>query len=87
MLISKRTIDVASTTGLKMPRRVFGPSSLSTSSVTPTRSDRIRPTASFFSSAVSHRAVSGRSVRVKKATSDRPIVMMPRAVGLDAAAL
>ena len=42
-----------------------------------TRSDFTLAMARSFSSAVSHRAVAGRSVKVKKAMRERPMVIMP----------
>ena len=42
-----------------------------------TRSDFTRAIARSFSASVSHLAVSGRSVRVKKPMRDKQIVMMP----------
>jgi hypothetical protein len=77
MLSSKKMKAVARVTGLKIPFRILGTSSLSRTSVDPTRSDLIRAIARSFSSCVSHLAVAGRSVKVKKAIRDRPMVMMP----------
>ena len=76
-LSSRKMKDVASVTGLKMPESSFFVSILSSTAVVPTRSDLMRAIASSFSSADSHRAVSGLSVSVIKAISDMPIVMMP----------
>lgn len=64
-------------TGLKIPRRTFLMSILSRTSVVPTRSDLTRAIARSFSSCESHLAVAGRSVRVTKAMTERPQVMIP----------
>lgn len=76
-LFNKKIKAVAIVTGLKMPLIILGVSSVSRTSVAPTRSDLIRATARSFSSWVSHFAVAGRSVKVKKAIRDSPMVMMP----------
>lgn len=60
-------------TGEKTPRRIFLVLMFSSTR----RSFLIRLTASCFSSGVSQRAVSGRSVRVKKDMTARAQVMMP----------
>ena len=69
--------DTESVTGLKIPRSILGRSNLSRTSVVATRSDLTRAIARSFYSWVSHLAVAGRSVKVKKEMSDRPQVMMP----------
>jgi hypothetical protein len=66
MLLSRNMNEVAMVTGLRMPFMSFWVSMRSSTSVVATRSDLMRAMASCFSSAVSHLAVSGRSVRVKK---------------------
>jgi len=68
---------VARTVGLKIPRRVFFLSSLSSTLFWPTRSDLIRAMAKSFSAWDSQRAVCGRSVRVKKAMMEMMQVTMP----------
>jgi hypothetical protein len=66
MLLSRNMKDVDRVTGLRMPRRSFLESMRSSTSVVATRSDLTRAMARSFSSCVSHLAVSGRSVRVRK---------------------
>lgn len=77
MLLRQKMKAVVRTAGLKMPRNVFFLSSLSRTSLCPTRSDLTRAMARSFSACVSHRAVSGLSVRVKKEMIERRHVMMP----------
>ena len=69
--------EVAIVTGPKIPRIVLRLLMESRISVVPTRSDFTREMARAFSSAVSQRAVSGRSVRVKNPMTARPQVIMP----------
>lgn len=82
-LINSKIIDVDNTTGLNIPRINLVRSILSRSSCVVTRSERTRVTASFFSSGVSQRAVSGLSVKVKKAMRATPTVTMPTLVSLE----
>lgn len=76
-LLRRKIMAVVKVTGLRRPRRVLVRSILSRTSVAPTRSDFTLAWAKSFSSSVSHLAVSGRSVRVKKAMIESPHVMMP----------
>lgn len=76
MLSKRKMRDTVRVTGFQIPDQIFFLSSLSRTAPA-VRSDWIRATANTFSSAESHRAVSGRSVRVRKATRARPTVMIP----------
>ena len=69
--------DVRRVTGLQMPRRIFGMSSLSKTSVMPTRSDLMQAMQRSFFSSENHLAVSGRSVKVKKEIRAGPQVVIP----------
>lgn len=64
-------------TGEKRPLIILVVSILSRTSVVPTRSDLTRAMANSFSSCESQRAVSGRSVNVKKAITEIQTVIMP----------
>jgi hypothetical protein len=64
MLSSRKMAEVDSVTGLRIPAEIFAMSILSSTSVVPRRSALMRLIARVFSSSVSQRAVSGRSVRV-----------------------
>ena len=78
VILSRRKMNaVARVTGLKIPRRTLAVSILSKTSVVATRSALTRAIARSFSSWVSHLAVAGRSVKVKKEMIERPQVMMP----------
>nr|GFD60733.1 hypothetical protein [Tanacetum cinerariifolium] len=63
--------------GLAKPRLILLASILSRRADWARRSDLTRSIASCFCSSVSQRAVSGRSVRVTKATRATPMVKMP----------
>lgn len=77
MFVKRKMKDVDMVTGERMPRKTLVQEILSRLSVTPTRSDLTRAIAMSFSSGESQRAVSGRSVMVKKAMIASPQVMMP----------
>lgn len=64
MLLRRKTREVERVMGLRMPARSLVVSILSRTSVAPRRSLLTRAMARAFSSSVSHRAVSGRSVSV-----------------------
>lgn len=77
MLFRRKIIAVVMAMGLVSPRLSFARVNLSTTSVVAILSDLTRSFASVFCSSVNHLALSGRSVRVPKATIPTTTVTIP----------